>query len=82
MAALADCYAVEHEVGLGAMATVYRTHDLHLDHYIPVKVLNSDLSAAVGMRDPFLMPMVRRLEASPEEGQVCTEHLKKRKGGT
>jgi tRNA A-37 threonylcarbamoyl transferase component Bud32/tetratricopeptide (TPR) repeat protein len=47
-AALADRYAVEREVGHGAMATVYLAHDLQFDRDVAVKVLSPDLSAALG----------------------------------
>ena len=47
-AALADRYAVEREVGHGAMATVYLAHDLRFDRDVAVKVLSPDLSAALG----------------------------------
>ena len=47
-AALADRYAVERELGHGAMATVYLAHDLRFDRDVAVKVLSPDLSAALG----------------------------------
>jgi tRNA A-37 threonylcarbamoyl transferase component Bud32/tetratricopeptide (TPR) repeat protein len=52
-AALADRYAIEHEIGHGAMATVYLAEDLKHHRKVAVKVLNPDLAAAVGA-DRFL----------------------------
>ncbi len=51
--ALADRYAVEHEVGRGGMATVYLAHDLRHDRKVAIKVLHRGLAAAVGS-DRFL----------------------------
>ncbi len=47
-AALADRYHVEREVGHGAMATVYVARDLRFNRNVAIKVLNPDLSAALG----------------------------------
>ena len=47
-AALAGRYHVEHELGHGAMATVYLAHDLRLNRRVAVKVLLPFLSAALG----------------------------------
>jgi serine/threonine-protein kinase len=47
-AALADRYLVERELGRGGMATVYLARDLRHDRLVAVKVLDPDLSAAVG----------------------------------
>jgi tRNA A-37 threonylcarbamoyl transferase component Bud32/tetratricopeptide (TPR) repeat protein len=52
-AALADRYAIEREIGHGAMATVYLAEDLKHHRKVAVKVLNPDLAAAVGA-DRFL----------------------------
>ncbi len=38
-AALADRYAIEHELGAGGMATVYLAQDLKHDRQVAVKVL-------------------------------------------
>ena len=47
-AALADRYAVEHEVGSGGMATVYLAQDLRHDRPVAIKVLLPQLAAALG----------------------------------
>jgi serine/threonine-protein kinase len=46
--ALADRYRVERELGAGGMATVYLAHDLRHDRDVAIKVLHSDLGAALG----------------------------------
>ena len=52
-AALADHYRIERELGAGGMATVYLAQDLRHDRRVAVKVLRSDLAAALGP-DRFL----------------------------
>ena len=47
-AALADRYAVEREIGEGGMATVYLAEDLKHHRKVAVKVLRSELAAAMG----------------------------------
>ena len=47
-AALADRYAIERELGSGAMATVYLAEDLKQHRKVAVKVLRPDLAAALG----------------------------------
>lgn len=47
-AALADRYAIEHEIGVGGMATVYLAQDLRHARSVAVKVLRSDLSQQLG----------------------------------
>jgi serine/threonine-protein kinase len=47
-AALADRYAVEHEIGSGGMATVYLARDVKHDREVALKVLRADLSAVIG----------------------------------
>ena len=46
--ALADRYGIEREVGSGGMATVYLAEDLKHHRKVAVKVLRSDLAAALG----------------------------------
>ena len=46
--ALADRYAVEREIGEGGMATVYLAEDLKHHRKVAVKVLRSELAAAMG----------------------------------
>ena len=52
-AALADRYAIEHELGAGGMATVYLAEDLKHHRKVAVKVLRSELAAVLGA-DRFL----------------------------
>jgi len=47
-AALADRYAIERELGAGGMATVYLAHDIKHDRMVAIKVLRSELAAALG----------------------------------
>ncbi len=46
--ALADRYAIEHELGTGGMATVYLAHDIKHDRKVAVKVLRPELAAVLG----------------------------------
>ena len=46
--ALADRYAVQRELGVGGMATVYLARDLKHDREVAIKVLHPDLGAAIG----------------------------------
>ena len=47
-AALADRYLVERELGRGATATVYLAQDVRHHRHVAVKVLHSELAAALG----------------------------------
>ena len=47
-AALADRYAIEHELGAGGMATVYLAEDLKHDRKVAVKVLRPEIAAVLG----------------------------------
>ena len=47
-AALADRYTVEDEIGRGGMAIVYRANDRKHDRPVAVKVLRSEVAAALG----------------------------------
>ena len=47
-AALAHRYRVERELGRGGMATVYLAQDLKHQRQVAIKVLQSDVAAAVG----------------------------------
>jgi len=51
--ALADRYAVEREIGRGGMATVFLAEDLKHHRKVAIKVLHTELAAAVGT-DRFL----------------------------
>ena len=46
--ALADRYAIEHELGAGGMATVYLAEDLKHHRRVAVKVLRPELAAIIG----------------------------------
>jgi tRNA A-37 threonylcarbamoyl transferase component Bud32/tetratricopeptide (TPR) repeat protein len=46
--ALAGRYAVERELGLGGMATVYLAHDLKHDRSVALKVMHPELAASLG----------------------------------
>ena len=47
--ALADRYAIEHELGAGGMATVYLAEDLKHHRKVAVKVMRPELAAAIGV---------------------------------
>jgi tetratricopeptide (TPR) repeat protein len=42
-------FRLEHEVGRGGMAIVYRAHDTHLDRIVAIKVLSPTASTAIGI---------------------------------
>jgi Tol biopolymer transport system component len=46
--ALVDRYTIERELGLGGMATVYLAEDIRHHRKVAVKVLRSDIAAALG----------------------------------
>src|SRR5215216_5326730 len=48
VAALADRYRVERELGAGGMATVYLAHDIKHDRKVALKVLRPELAAVLG----------------------------------
>ena len=48
IAALADRYTIERELGSGGMATVYLAHDLKHDRKVALKVLRPELAAVIG----------------------------------
>ncbi|MES2125161.1 MAG: protein kinase, partial [Gemmatimonadota bacterium] len=48
IAALADRYRIERELGAGGMATVYLAHDLKHDRQVAIKVLRPELAAVIG----------------------------------
>ena len=49
---LADRYAIEREIGAGAMATVYLADDLKHRRKVAVKVLRPELAASIGADQP------------------------------
>ncbi|HTS88929.1 MAG TPA: protein kinase [Gemmatimonadales bacterium] len=53
VAALADRYRIERELGQGGMATVYLARDLRHDRNVALKVLRPELAAVIGA-DRFL----------------------------
>ena len=48
LAALADRYRIDRELGQGGMATVYLAQDLKHDRPVALKVLREELQAALG----------------------------------
>ncbi|HUO51494.1 MAG TPA: serine/threonine-protein kinase, partial [Gemmatimonadaceae bacterium] len=48
LAALAERYRIERELGAGGMATVYLAHDLKHDREVALKVLRPELGAVLG----------------------------------
>jgi tetratricopeptide (TPR) repeat protein len=49
IAALADRYAVERELGRGGMASVWLARDLRHDRAVAIKVLHQELAGAIGV---------------------------------
>ncbi len=75
-AALADRYAIEHEIGAGGMATVYLAQDARHKRKVAVKVLRPELAAglgperflreieiAAGLHHPHILPLYDSGEA-------------------
>ncbi len=75
--ALADRYRIERELGQGGMATVYLAEDLRHKRRVAVKVLRSELAAALGaerflreiettanLRHPHILPLY-------DSGEAC-----------
>src|ERR1035437_8404258 len=48
VAALADRYRIERELGAGGMATVYLAQDLRHDRKVAIKVLRPEVAAVIG----------------------------------
>jgi Tol biopolymer transport system component len=74
--ALADRYAIEHEIGSGGMATVYLAQDVRHDRPVAIKVLRPDLAATLGperfhreirvaaqLQHPHILPLLDSGEA-------------------
>ncbi|NJD20222.1 MAG: serine/threonine protein kinase, partial [Gemmatimonadetes bacterium] len=77
LAALADRYRLERELGEGGMATVYQAHDLRHDRPVALKVLRPDLAASLGaerfhreiqiaarLQHPHILPVLDSGEAA------------------
>jgi serine/threonine-protein kinase len=47
-ASLADRYRIQREIGAGGMATVYLARDVRHDRNVAIKILRSELAAAIG----------------------------------
>ena len=75
-AALADRYRFDRELGAGGMATVYLAHDLKHQRDAAIKVLHSELGAALGgerflseirttarLQHPHILPLLDSGEA-------------------
>ncbi len=57
-AALADRYAIEEELGVGGMATVYLAEDLKHHRKVAVKVLRPELTATMGLKTASIVPEI------------------------
>ena len=70
-AALAGRYRIERELGRGGMATVYLAHDLRHDRPVALKVLHTELAAALG---PERFQREIRLAARLQHPHILTVH--------
>jgi len=81
VAALADRYAIERELGAGGMATVYLAQDLKHDRKVAVKVLRPELAAVLGaerfvqeikttaaLQHPHILPLFDSGTAGQQDG--------------
>ena len=76
--ALGDRYTIENELGRGGMATVYRARDPRHNRNVAVKVLNSDIAAALGT-ERFLQEI--KTVASLTHPHIVTVHDSGETGG-
>ena len=53
VAALADRYRIDRELGAGGMATVFGAHDIKHDRDVAIKVLRTELAESLG-RERFV----------------------------
>ncbi len=80
VAALADRYRIERELGEGGMATVYLAADLKHDRQVAIKVLRPELAAVIGadrflseikttanLQHPHILPLFDSGEAGKRE---------------
>jgi serine/threonine protein kinase/WD40 repeat protein len=80
VAALADRYRIERELGQGGMATVYLAQDLKHDRKVALKVLKPELAAVIGaerfvveikttaaLQHPHILPLFDSGEAGKRE---------------
>ena len=80
VAALADRYRIERELGAGGMATVYLAQDLKHDRKVALKVLKPELAAVIGadrfvveikttaaLQHPHILPLFDSGEAGKRE---------------
>ena len=67
--ALAERYRIERDLGQGGMATVYLAHDLKHGRPVAIKVLRSELAAAIGA-DRFLREI--RIAAQLQHPHILT----------
>jgi len=86
--ALADRYAIQHELGRGGMATVYLAEDLKHHRPVAIKVLKPELATALGpdrflreieltaqLHHPNILPLYDSGSATAEQGAGGGEFL-------
>ena len=71
VAALADRYRIERELGKGGMATVYLAQDLKHDRQVAIKVLRPELAAMLGA-ERFLAEI--KVTANLQDPAVVHDH--------
>jgi TolB-like protein/tRNA A-37 threonylcarbamoyl transferase component Bud32 len=76
--ALSDRYTLEHEVGAGGMATVYRAQDIKHGRAVALKVLRPELSSAMGVER---FPREIRLVASFNHPHILSLYDSGESGG-
>ncbi len=72
--ALADRYAIEHELGAGGMATVYLAEDLKHHRKVAVKVLRPELAAILGA-ERFLKEIEVTAKAAPRHRRFSLKEV-------
>src|SRR5262245_43741074 len=71
-AALADRYRPIRVIGRGGMATVFEAQDLKHDRRVALKVLRTDVAAALGGGERFLTEI--RTTANLQHPHICPVH--------
>ena len=80
VAALADRYRIERELGAGGMATVYLAHDLKHDRKVAIKVLKPELAAVLGA-ERFVVEIKTTATAAPRRARPRDDGVRRYREG-